>query len=37
VHRDVNPAGDRPWQADRYRRGEISQRPASTGNPSRPH
>jgi hypothetical protein len=24
------------WQAERYRRGEIGQRPADTGNPFRP-
>ena len=24
------------WQAERYRRGEIGQRPAGTGNPFRP-
>jgi hypothetical protein len=26
----------RAWQAERYQRGEIGQRPADTGNPFRP-
>ena len=38
-YRFLNPQLERAWdawQAERYQRGEISQRPGYTGNPFRP-